>query len=237
MNIFTGHKTLILITATAAFLSNGCGHSILHRQMTEGVIEYALSFPDYDPNGLMAGMLPEKTTLTFNEDHQVAELSAGMGVFKTSMVANTDKKILDYQLSVLSKKLVAELHPRDLGIFNKDSQALTIIYTGITDSIAGYQCKKAIAIYNNINQPEVDLWYTDAIHIEDPNWFGPYSEIPGLLLRYEVMEYGMRMRLDATSVKPGPVDPIKFQLKADHQKVTPEVLHNELAEVLSTFTS
>ena len=237
MIILTSRISTVLLITVAALSGNGCGHSIMQHKVTEGVIEYALSFPDYDPNGLMAGMLPEKTTLTFNEDHQVAELSAGMGVFKTSMVANTGKKILDYQLSVLSKKLVAELHPRDLGMFNKDSEALTIIYTGITDTIAGYPCKKAIAVYNNISSPEVELWYTNAIQMDDPNWFGPYSEIPGLLMRYEVLQYGMRMRLDATSVKPGPVDPAKFQLKADHQKVTPEVLHNELAEVLSTFTN
>lgn len=225
----------ILVSLTVAALSSGCGETLMKDQVTEGVIEYSLSFPDYDPNGLMAGMLPEKTTLYFNEEHQVADLSAGMGVFRTSMIVNTPEQIMDYHMSVMSKKLVSELGPRDLVLFNKESAALTILYTSATDTIAGFPCKKAIAVYNGIDQPEVELWYTDAIRMDRPNWYGPYMEIPGVLLRYEMVQYGMRMKLDATSVTPGPVDASKFEAKPDHDKVTPEVLHHELAEVLSTF--
>jgi hypothetical protein len=220
-----------------AFLSNSCGSGMMKDQVKEGVIEYSLTFPDYDPNGLMAGMLPEKTTLYFNEEQQVADLSAGMGVFRTSMVVNTPLQIMDYHMSVMSKKLVSQLGPRDLVLFNKESAALTILYTDATDTIAGFPCKKAIAVYNGIDQPEVELWYTDAIRMDKPNWYGPYMEIPGVLLRYEMVQYGMRMRLDATSVTPGPVDPSKFLVKPDHDHVTPEVLHHELEEVLSTFQS
>ncbi|MBS1582563.1 MAG: hypothetical protein JST66_10225 [Bacteroidetes bacterium] len=217
-------------------LTGGCGHSLLQRRVTEGVIEYAITFPDYDPNGLMAGMLPEKTTLSFNEERQAVDLSAGMGIFRTSMVVNTPEKVMDYHMSVMSKRLVAELHPRDLQAFNKESQALTILYTNEVDTIAGYPCKKAVAVYNGIGQPEVELWYTDAIEMDAPNWYGPFSEIPGVLLRYEMIQYGIRMQLNATSVTPGPVDASKFALKEDHEKVAPEVLHHELEEVLGTFT-
>jgi GLPGLI family protein len=218
-------------------LAMGCGSSSTNGKVKEGVIEFALTFPDYDPNGLMAGMLPEKTTLYFNEGHQMADLSAGMGVFRTTMTVNTMDQVLDYHMSVMSKKLVSELHPRDLVLFNKESQAFTILYTDITDTIAGYPCKKAVALYSGINHPEAELWYTDAISMDQPNWYGPYKEIPGVLLRYEMIQYGMRMRLEATSVNPGPVEPGKFEAKPDYDKVAPEVLHHELAEVLSTFQS
>ncbi len=237
MNNRTSRRALLSAAVASAFLSGNCGHSLLRHRVTEGVIEYALSFPDFDPKGLMAGMLPEKTTLYFNEDQQMADLSAGMGVFRTSMVVNTPTKTLDYHMSVMSKKLVSELHLRDLSLFNKESQALTILYTNVTDTIAGYPCKKAVAIYSGIDQPEVALWYTDAIQLNAPNWYGPYSDIPGVLMRYEMVQYGMRMRLNATSVTPGPVDPSKFVLKPDYDRVTPEVLHHELEDVLSTFNS
>jgi GLPGLI family protein len=233
----TSTRLLIPVMGLITFFSNGCGRSMMKEEVTEGVIEYSISFPDYDPAGLMAGMLPEKTTLYFNREQQMADLSAGMGVFRTSMMVNTPKQILDYHMSVMSKKLVSELHPRDLTSFNKESLAFTILYTNITDTIAGYPCKKAIALYAGIDHPEAELWYTDAITMNQPNWYGPYSEIPGVLLRYEMVQYGMRMRLNATSVTAGPVDPSKFEVKADHDKVTPEVLHHELAEVLSTFQS
>ncbi len=233
----TSGRILILAAAASAFLSNGCGGSLLQKQVKEGVIEYALSFPDYDPNGLMAGMLPEKTTLYFNKDQQLADLSAGMGVFHTFMMVHTPQQALDYHMSVMGKKLVSQLHPRDLALFNKESQAFTIMYTNETDTIAGYPCKKAVAVFSGISQPEVNLWYTNAIQIDQPNWYSPYSEIPGVLLEYEMIQYGMRMRLTATSITPGPVDPAKFEAKPGFDKVEPEVLHQQLSEVLSTFTS
>ena len=228
----------LLALLIGPFLQSGCGHSLLGgSRITEGVIEYALSFPDYAPDGLMAGMLPERTTLTFDEDHQVADLSAGMGVFRTSMVANTAERVLDYHMCVMGKKMVSELHPRDLYLFNKESQALKILYTDAMDTVAGFPCHKAVAIFDAIDQPEVELWYTDAIRMDKPNWYGPYSEIPGVLLRYEMIQHGMRMRLNAVSVKPGPVDPAVFAPKADHDRVAPDVLHKELSDVLSTFTN
>lgn len=224
------------LALSSLLFCSGCGHDLLNRKVSEGSIEYALTFPEYDPNGLMANMLPEKTTMTFAPGKQVAELSAGMGVFRTSMVADNDRKSLDYHLSVMSKRLVSNMGQRDLHIFNDDFQPITILYTDQTDTVAGYPCRKAVAVFPDIDQPEVELWYTDMIDVKDPNWFGPYSEIPGVLLRYEVVQYGMRMRLDATSVVAGPVDPAKFQARADHQAVSPEVLHREFQEVLSTFT-
>lgn len=228
-------KLLILATVAAPMLS-GCSADLLDRKVAEGVIEYALTFPDYDPNGIMAGMLPERTTVTFADDKQVAELSAGMGIFRTTMVVDGVKKALDYHLSMMSKKMVAHLQPRDIGLFNQDTGTPTIIFTEDRDTIAGYPCKRAIAIFDRIQHRETDLWYTDKINVQDPNWFGPFAEIPGVLLRYDLVQHGMRMRLDAISVKAAEVDPEKFNVKDDFDQVQPEVLHHELAEVLGTFS-
>ena len=214
----------------------GCnGRSFLDLPPSEGVIEYALTFPDYDPDGLMAGMLPERTTLTFSDGKQVAELNAGMGIFKTAMIADNGAKLMDYHMSMMSKKLVSHMQPRDLEIFYADRQRPTILYTNDLDTIAGYPCRRAIAIFDKVDQPEIELWYTDRIKLKDPNWFSPFAEIPGVLLRYELYQHGIRMRLDAISVSPGPVDETKFQVKEEYQQVPPTVLHSELAQVLGTF--
>ncbi len=228
-------KFLIVIALASPVLS-GCGSSLLDRKLGEGVIEYALSFPDYDPNGIMAGMLPERTTVSFSDDKQVAELSAGMGIFRTTMVADGVSKAMDYHLSLMSKKMVAHMLPRDMGVFTEENGTPTILYTEDLDTIAGYPCKRAIAIFGKIDQTEIDLWYTDQIKLKNPNWFGPFAEIPGVLLRYSVVQYGMRMHLDAISVSPGKVDPTKFEVKKEFEQVPAEVLHHELAEVLGTFS-
>lgn len=233
----TNHLLPKAALAAIILVTGSCRTSLLGDSISEGVIEYAMSFPDYAPDGLMAGMLPERTLLSFNGEHQSVDLSAGMGVFRTSMVVNTTEKRLDYHMSVLGKRMVAALGPKELGLMNRHSQALTIVPTDEIDTIAGYPCRKSIAIYNGVDKPEVELWYTDRISIDDPNWFTPFSEIPGVLLRYEVIQYGIRMRLDAVRVEATDVDPTLFKVRADHEPVAPAVLDHELEQVLSTFSS
>lgn len=229
------HRHLLLLPALV-LLFPGCNSSLLHSRVTEGTIEYALSFPGYDPNGLMAGMLPEKTILSFTEDKQAAEVSAGMGLFRTLMLADNESKQMDYHMSMMGKRIVSHLKPRDLELFNSDYGTPTILYTGDVDTVAGYPCQKALAIFDRMDQPEIELWYTDRIAITDPNWFNPFTEVPGMLLRYEVVQNGIRMKLDAVSVTPGKVDASKFLPKPDHQAVSADVLHYELGEVMGTFS-
>ena len=227
----------LLAVACLSLLCSGCGRSLLGGGVSEGVIEYAMSFPDMDPNGLMADMLPEKTVLSFNKEHQSLDLSAGMGVFKTSMVVNTPDKILDYHMSVMGKSLMAVLHPRDLVNLNNTAPTIALIYTSALDTIAGYPCKQVYVIYEGIDRPQEEVWYTEAIPMDNPNWFGPYSEIPGVLMRYDLVQHNIRMRMEATSVKPGPVDEAKFAVRPGHQQVSPEVLYEQLDEVLGAFSN
>ena len=226
----------LLPLIAAALLVNSCGSGLLNRTVDEGTIEYALSFPDYDPNGLMAGMLPERTTLCFTEDKQVAELSAGMGIFRTFMQVDNSGQHMDYHLSMMGKKIVAHLQPKDMPLFNSDYGNPTILFTTDVDTIAGYPCKRAVAIFDRLEQREIDLWYTDRITMQNPNWFGPFAEVPGVLLRYEMVQNGIRMHLNALSVTPGDVDLAKFAPKDEFESVAAPVLHHELAEVLGTFS-
>lgn len=233
---FSMTNRIHLLISASALLFLSCNSSLLQSRISEGTIEYALSFPGADPDGLMAGMLPEKTILSFNEDMQAAEVSAGMGLFRTLMLADNEAKQMDYHMSMMGKRIVSHLKPRDLELFNSESGKATILYTGDIDTIAGYPCKKALAIFNHMDQREIELWFTDRIAMNNPNWFNPFSEVPGVLLRYEVVQNGIRMKLDAVSVTPGKVDEAKFKPKADHEAVSAEALHHELGEVMGTFS-
>jgi len=216
-------------------LVSGCGSTLLSSRISEGVIEYGVTFPDMDPEGLMSGMLPDKTVLSFDREHQSMDLSAGMGIFRTSMVVNTPEQVVDYHMSMMGKNLVAILKPRDLLTFDKNPAAMTVIFSEGIDTIAGYPCKKAELVYADMNMPEKVVWYTDQIAMDTPNWYGPFKEIPGVLMRYEFTQNNIRMRLEATSVHAGEVKASKFEVQPDHQVVSPEVLYSQLDEVLGTL--
>lgn len=204
--------------------------------MDEGVIEYALTFPDYSSDGLMSGMLPEETTLTFADGKQLAELSAGMGIFRTHMVVDNESKSMDYHMSLMSKKIMSHLIPRDLDVISEGMPKPYLVFTNDMDTIAGFACKRAVAIFDRIELPEVEIWYTEDIDLPEANWFSPFADVPGVMLSYEMVQYGLRMRLDAVSITPSEVDPLKFQGKPEYEKVEPAILHHEMAEVLGTFS-
>lgn len=225
-----------LLTLTAVSISVGCGKNTHSGSVSEGTVEYAMSFPDFPSDGLMAGILPEKTILSFSAGRQHLDMSAGMGVFRTGILVNNEPNRLDYHMSVLGKRMVAEMTTLDLEQINKDSKAMSIIYTDEVDTIAGMPCRKALAMYDRVERPQVELWYTDRIELSDPNWFSPYREVPGVLLRYEMVQYGIRMRFDAVAVNAKEVDEKLFTVRTDHDRVAPNVLNHELAQVLSTFS-
>ena len=236
MRTYSTIATIALATSLLV-MGSGCNHSLLTGNGPEGVIEYTMSFPEMDPNGLMADMLPEKTFLSFNRDHQSLDLSAGMGIFKTSMVVNTPDQLVDYHMSIMGKSLMAELRRRDLIHLNNTPPTIAVINTLARDTIAGLPCKQAYLIYEGIEMPEAEVWYTESIAMENPNWYGPFSEIPGVLMRYELVQHNIRIRFEAKSVQMGAVDQVKFALRPDHQKVTPEELYQQLDEVLGTFSN
>lgn len=179
-------------------------------------------------------MLPEKATLEFKDDRFVSQVSSGIA-FRTILIGNNSEHKIDQALQLLSKRLYTSMDERDLMVFNSTMPEMTLIYTNETDTVAGYKCKKAIAIFNDISRPEIELYYTENIGLKDPNWHTPFASIPGVLLRYEIEQYNMRMRLEAVSVERALIPEENFKLQEGFEEVTPERMQYELQQILETF--
>jgi len=225
-------NALMIVGVLCALVS--CDNSIFEREISEGIIEYKVSFPYYDQESIMASMLPENAKLEFKGDHFVSEISSGIA-FKTTLIGNNKEHYIDQQLQLLSKKLFTRLKERDIMVINGDLPELTLIHTDETDTIAGFICKKAIAIFDDISKPEIELYYTDRIGLTDPNWHTPFSSIEGVLLKYEVEQYNMRMRLEATSVERTKIPQDKFKVREGFEEVSPERMQFELQQILESF--
>ena len=179
-------------------------------------------------------MLPDKATLEFKEDRFVSQVSSGIA-FRTTLIGNNTERTIDQVLQLLSKRFYTSMTERDVMAFNSSMPEMTLIYTNETDTVAGYKCKKAIAIFNDISRPEIELYYTDDIGLKDPNWHTPYAEIPGVLLRYEMEQYNMRMRLEAISVEKIIIPEERFKIQENFEEVAPERMQYELQQILETF--
>ncbi len=111
----------------------------------------------------------------------------------------------------------------------------TVVKTDQTDSIAGFLCNKALVIFEDISIPEVEVFYTNAIKMDHPNWCTQYHEIEGVLMAYEIEEFGIRMRLEATRVEWKDVDDELLNPKEDYTPISRESMNVELGQLVETF--
>jgi len=201
----------------------GCD-SLYRKSISEGVIEFEITYPETDAGDLMAGILPGEMTLKFKDNKTIGELSS-MGIFTTSVIAYPDSRKVAQLVKIMTKKYVLMLDSAEVKDLYSELPEMTIHFVDETKEIAGYKCKKAIITFKNNIKEEFSVYYTNDIEIENSNWCTPFYEIDGVLLEYQVRKYNIEMRLTATRVINLTVDDSEFEIPPDYNKITQEEMN------------
>lgn len=205
-------------------------------RINKGLIEYEVTFPYLeDENELMVNLLPDRMQMYFNRGAYVNELSTVGGLFKNRFLVDQQDKSMLHQLKVFKKKLESGYDENEVQRQLMTLPQLTIIETQSTDTIAGLVCKKAIGVFDNVSLPEMEIWYTQEINLENPNWCTQFHSLNGVLMQYEVEQLGIRMRFKAISVQN--LDSVEDKLKPEpgYESVSVDELQIELEQLVSTF--
>lgn len=231
------YKKIVFFSVLSSLLLSSCDqfNSSFRRGISEGVINYKISFPNAGRDQMMTSLLPEKMVYTFKDNNSVAEFETIGGVFTSRTVAIQDSLLVNSYLKLFKKKIVLQLDETGLETMLSEQPAMTIIDTDIMDTIAGYLCRKAIVVYDDISIPEINLYYTEKIDFKEPNWCNQYRDIDGILLSYEIEQFGIRMRFDATSVEEVKVENSVFSSIKDFKVVSFEEMKVEMEKIISTF--
>lgn len=201
----------------------GCD-SLYHKSISEGVIEFEVTYPETDAGDLMAGILPNEMTLKFKDNKTIGKLSS-MGIFTTSIIAYPDSKKVAQLVRIMTKKYVLMLDSAEVQDLYSELPEMTVHFVDETKEIAGYKCKKAIITFKNDIKEEFSVYYTNDIEIENSNWPTPFHEIDGVLLEYRVRKYNIEMRLTATRVTKSTIDDSEFEIPPDYNKITQEEMN------------
>ncbi|MCI5055326.1 MAG: hypothetical protein MRY83_04405 [Flavobacteriales bacterium] len=228
-------RSVILIASL--FILFGCNSSLFDTRISEGTITYSVSYPDLDPDGLLANLLPNTMTLKFKDNSFCSELSAGMGMFKTSFIAKSKDHMLINTLKLANKKIATIMDQKFVDQTNEGFVMTKYDETGETKDILGYKTKKAVVHFNDTDLPQVDVFYTNDIKFEDPNWSLPFATIPGFLLEYEMQRMGIRMKFTATEIIEEDIDDSLFELPDEYELVPYEDIKKEIDSLFETFES
>ena len=220
-------------TLLSVLLLNSCSSGGNGNKVVEGRIEYDVTYPGLDPNNMMAAGLPDKATYKFQNLSTITEFSGMMGLIHISYISNGEKKTAKQTLNLIDKKYVSNLSLKQVNDVNKEFVKDIKLIDG-NKEIAGYKCKKANVTLND--GTTIEAWYTTEIGMDSINWCNPYTIIKGVMMEFQMVKYGVTMKLVAKSVTKEAIADKDFEVPADF-KVIDIGEQNKILEDLNPVSS
>lgn len=204
-------------------------------EISQGELEFEILYPYYQGSGLMASMLPDKMSMVFKDGVYKTEVSRG-SIFKSSFIIDCNKKTVTNLFQFGTRKYYAVMNEKAVKKMLSTEPKPQYLDSNDGDSLAGFLCKKTVAYYEELEQPDVAIYSTSDIKIPNSNWWTPFHEIDGVLLEYEVERFNFRMRFSATNFTQREVEDSEFDIPSGYKKVSIEKIEKELKEVFGSLT-
>lgn len=221
---------LILVAIVNLGFLVGCGSLTNKKGITEGIIEYAISYPGMEKGDVFAAMMfPSKMEFKFKGGKTLSELGTGT-IFKTSIITDAASRNGFQLLKVVNKKYILKLD--SIGIKEnalKVFPEIKITPTSEVKEIAGYECKKAIVEVSP--GKKFDVFYCPEIGPKNANWFNPFKGLDGMLMEYNYKDFNIEMRFTAVKVLGDPVDDSQFMEPKGYEPITKE----KMSEIFESF--
>lgn len=204
------------------------------RPEAEGKIYYELSFPFLEGN-ILENVFPTEMVLSFNDDRMSGEIRSLGGIMKTSFITDNDERTIHQMLKNYSEYSYASFDEKGIRELLSKQPGVRIERTTDSVTVAGYRCAVSTAYFLIDSVPPIQLYHTDEIDIEDPNWYTQFYEMDEVLLGYEVEQFGMRMKLLASRVVKSEVPESAFLVDSTYQLVSGEQLADQLRTLLNEY--
>lgn len=217
-------KKLISKIAIATVLFSVTGYSAIaqSKKPFEGTIVYSLNFDEAGLDPASASMLQgREMIISIKGDKSKMEMD--MGMMKTVTISDSKEGTAVTLMDIMGQKLALKMSKEEIEKQRSEAKEPTIKYTDETKEVAGYKCKKAIALTEEGD--ELAIFYTDEI----PSGSAANNQFKGLNgfpLEYQANQNGLKMMVTAKSVKVGKVDDSKFKISSEYKEVTQEQLQN-----------
>ena len=188
-----------------------------------------------EKGNFMLDFMPKKMEMKFQEDIYATNLSAGMGMFKSSFICDKNNGEFVQMVKLINKKYALKLDAEGIKSSIKARPSLSIEHTNEVKNILGYHCKKAIVTLNNDKQDAFTVYYTDQIQMESPNWCNEFINIDGVLLEYQYEKYDVCMRFTASKIEFKEIDDKEFELATDYVIISESEMDKEMKEIFDSF--
>jgi hypothetical protein len=222
--------SLVALVTVPTSCSEGEDEAGERAAIKEGRVYYSLTYPYYTDE-FMVVLLPDVMTMEFKNNVYKNTVTKG-GLFTTTLISDCNKKELVIMLDFGSKKIYTKLDSTLIKDYLETYPVPDLLELPTNDSLGGLHCEKFQAVYQTLDDGyDCELYTTHEIDIKESNWCNPFSELPNVMLEYEVSQYGLVTRMRADSVVQESVSDDVFVIPGDFKEVTLEQMLFQMEEI------
>lgn len=225
------HYQLFTLLLLSVFLSN-CGSK---DSTPHGVIVYNVSYPVLE-HSILENVLPSEMTILYKGDMARGQLRSVGGIVNSEFISNQQTKVFKQLLKSYQDYYVCELNQDGVDQFIQTFPSLRFEPTEETIVVAGYNCEVTLA-YNDANSEAAPMrvYHTNELQITNPNWYTQFNSIDGVLMGYELEQFGMTMRLEAKEVLERPIEDAAFLVDPKYVSVNSQEMETKFEHLISEF--
>jgi GLPGLI family protein len=188
--------------------------------MTEGRIEFKITYEQEEVGGYSASLLPSKMTMEFRDNMVKNTIQGGMGFFNLVNVSDLNNYQYITYLKFIDKRYIFKGDKNEPPCCFGLMDGMDIEFTRQTKEIIGFKCKKAIASFPNGGIEAFDIWYTEDLQLDKPNGNSPFQKIPGVLLEFNTIMGNANMHMVARNRNDARIPAKIFELPKNYTQVT-----------------
>lgn len=199
----------------------------------QGLIVYSVSYSNLEQS-ILENILPSEMTVLFKGDLIRGQLRSIGGVVSSEFIGNQKTKEFKQLLKSYREHYVCNLDEKGVEAFIEKFPAVRLESTNETKLISGYTCNVTLAHPVSGGEP-MRLYHTNDLGIIKPNWYTQFNEIEGVLLGYELEQFGVKLHLEAKEIKNRPVDDAVFVVDSKYVAVNSAKMESVFEKLIADF--
>ena len=203
---------------------------------SEGIIDFNINYPVKNYDSSWERLIPKKMKMSFKNNVYKNEVSVGV-FFNSSIITDCNKKEITMILNLNPEKIYTKLNQNQVADMLSNFPEPEIIKTKSYDSIMGLITKRHYGVYENLEDGrDVQLNESNQILISNSNWGNQFSQIEGVLLNYELAQFGLNMQFKAQSIDlETNVPDSLFLVPKDYKQVNLDLYLHKMNDIFSAF--
>ncbi len=198
----------------------------------EGELIYKVTYLKSENANIILNLLPKTVTIRFKNNSTVTYVEGFLGAFKLKIISNFKEKESYTALAVMGKKYFSQNHIDSLSAGYEDFKNLTIKKeSDDTVLYSGLPCYRANILCEQMGDSVVSILYTNRINIKRPNSNSPYTDIDGVLVKFQTKVAGIDMLFELKKYNKISVNNNEFEKPKGYKKIS----NKELNEILQSF--